>query len=397
MNELKVLHIANDYSGSTVYKNLICELDHLGIEQTVYTPVKAASSIGKNKINLHVAGSEIIYSYILNKSIDKIFYRLKIRKTLKDIESKVDLSRISFIHAHTWYTDGGVAYLLSKKYNIPYIVTIRNSDLNAFQKYLVHERLFGKRILEKAKSIVLIAASYKPRVLNLPSLQSSKKEIEHKIKIIPNGVDPFWIEHSRTKKVKKEAQDTFNILFIGKFTKDKNITALQEAVLLLHKESGIKVKLHIVGGDGSETKKVLKQIKIFPDLFKYYGKVYDKEQLLGIFRNCDIFAMPSRYETFGLVYVEAMLQDLPILYTQNEGIDGYYDERIGEKVQRFGTKEVKQKIENLIKDINDYDIPTEKIKQNHDWTLIAKTYQALYQRTVFGINFDNWNCISIDI
>lgn len=378
MNSSKILHIANDYSGSIVYKNLIGALDQLGIEQIVYTPVKAASSIGKNEIKLQTNGSEIIYSNILNKSLDRIFYRCKIKKILNDIQSKVNFDCIKLIHAHTWYSDGGVAYLLSKRFNIPYIITVRNSDLNVFQKYLIHERAFGKKILKNAKSVILIAASYKERVLGLHSLHSVKTKIESKIKIIPNGVDPYWIEHTRKKTPLKAPKDIFNILFIGKFSKGKGITALQKAVILLQKAHQFKVKLHIVGGDGNEMHKVVQQIEAFPDLFKYYGKVYEKEQLLRIFESCDIFAMPSRHETFGLVYVEAMLQGLPILYTQNEGIDGFYEEQIGEKIQQFDPKEIKQKLESLIKNINNYTIPTEKIKQNHNWSLIANIYQALY-------------------
>src|SRR5690554_6593083 len=104
-----ILHITNDYSGSTVYKNLVGELDNLGIAQVIYTPVKSETSIGKNKIDLKVSSSEIIYSHILNKTTDRIFYRNKIKKILKDIESKVDLTKVRFIHAHTWYSDGGVA------------------------------------------------------------------------------------------------------------------------------------------------------------------------------------------------------------------------------------------------------------------------------------------------
>src|SRR5690554_437621 len=146
-----ILHITNDYSGSTVYKNLVGELDKLGLSQIVYNPIKEKSRIGKNKIDLNVTDSEIIYSHILNKTIDRIFYRKKIKKILKDIETKIDLSEIKMIHAHTWYSDGGVAYLLSKKYNIPYIVTIRNSDLNVFQKYLFHERSYGRKFLERAE------------------------------------------------------------------------------------------------------------------------------------------------------------------------------------------------------------------------------------------------------
>src|SRR5690606_42090359 len=124
MDNITILHVTNDFSGSTVYKNLVRELDNLGLSQIVYNPIKEKSRIGKNKIDLNVTDSEIIYSHILNKTNDRIFYKQKIKKILKDIESKVDLTKIRFIHAHTWYSDGGVAYLLSKKYNIPYSVTI---------------------------------------------------------------------------------------------------------------------------------------------------------------------------------------------------------------------------------------------------------------------------------
>src|SRR5690606_40772208 len=85
---MKILHITNDYSGSTVYKNLVRELDSLGVAQVIYTPVKSVTSIGKNKTDLKVSNSEIIYSHILNKSIDRIFYKNKIKKIVKDIETK---------------------------------------------------------------------------------------------------------------------------------------------------------------------------------------------------------------------------------------------------------------------------------------------------------------------
>src|SRR5690554_6965060 len=197
-----ILHITNDYSGSTVYKNLVGELDKLGLSQIVYNPIKEESRIGKNKIDLEVNDSEIIYSHILNKTTDRIFYRKKIDKIFRDIEAKIDLSEIKMIHAHTWYSDGGVAYLLSKKYNIPYIVTIRNSDLNVFQKYLIHERLFGRKILENAKNVILIAASYKKRVIELLSLYKIKNSLLSKLQIIPNGVDAYWINNALEKKDK---------------------------------------------------------------------------------------------------------------------------------------------------------------------------------------------------
>src|SRR5690554_5735910 len=147
----KVLHITNDYSGSTVYMNLIRELDNLGIQQIVYNPIREQNRIEKNAIKFKTKGSKIIYRPILNYHIDRFFYPCKIIKIVKDIQNQVDLTGVDSIHAHTWYSDGGVAYELSKKYNIPYIVTIRNSDLNVFQKYLFHERSYGRKFLERAE------------------------------------------------------------------------------------------------------------------------------------------------------------------------------------------------------------------------------------------------------
>lgn len=209
------------------------------------------------------------------------------------------------IHAHTWYSDGGVAYLLSKKYNIPYIVTIRNSDLNVFQKYLIHERLFGRKILENAKNVILIAASYKKRVIELLSLYKIKNSLLSKLQIIPNGVDAYWINNALEKKTKIENK-IFNILFIGKFNRGKNVLALQKAISEINKKEK-RVHLHLIGGGGNVHTEVLKQVNLYKEIMTYHGKIFDLSKLKEHFENADIFAMPSKHETFGLVYVEAML------------------------------------------------------------------------------------------
>lgn len=372
-----ILHITNDYSGSTVYKNLVGELDNLDLSQIVYNPIKEESRIRKNEIELKTKDSEIIYSHILNKTTDRIFYRKKLKKILRDIENKVDLSKIRIIHAHTWYSDGGVAYLLSKKYNIPYIITIRNSDLNTFQKYLIHERTFGQKILENAKSVILISASYKMRVIGLSSLQKIKSKLLTKLQIIPNGVDSYWINNAVEKKVKMD-NNAFNLLFIGKFNRGKNVLALQRAVSEINKKEK-RVHLNLIGGGGNVHSEVLKQVDLYKDIMTYHGKIFDLSKLKEHFENADIFAMPSKHETFGLVYVEAMLQGLPILYTANEGIDGFYDEKIGEKVTSSGVEEIKQKILELIKNYDLYTIPTQKLVENHNWKNIALIYSDVYK------------------
>lgn len=376
-----ILHIANDYAGSKVYKNLVYELDQLGTKQTVYTAIRDKNKIGNNQVALKVEGSKILYSAILNWHIDRVFYPLKIVKIYKDIQSKIDFNKVKCIHAHTWYSDGGVAYFLSKKYNIPFVVTIRNTDINLFQEKLVYLRPLGKKILRNAKQVILISASYKERVLCQSSLRSMKSQLIDKLRVIPNGVDSFWLANSSPKK-KRAIDATYNFLYVGKFTAGKQVPALQQAILLLRSELSQEVRLHLVGGGDEDDAKVLEIVMKHPNVFTYHGKIHDKQALLTLFQNCDAFTMPSMHETFGLVYVEAMLQGLPILYTEGEGIDGFYSEKIGEKVSVHSIEEIKEKLNLIINNLDQYSIPLDKIKKNHDWALIAKEYIDIYDASL---------------
>lgn len=374
----KVLHIANDYAGSTVYMNLARELDKLGVEQIIYTPVRGAKTVGNNAIEFLCEGSNIIYSSLLNWHIDRLFYPYKAFKIISDIQRKVDFAEVDFIHAHTWYSDGGVAYLLAKKYNIPFSVTIRNTDLNLFQKKIVYLRTFGRTILEQAKSIFLISSSYLPRVLSQKSLQVSLDSIQEKIEILPNGVDCFWLQNTVEQKKIVNFKRNFNLIYVGRLTSGKNVSVVQKAVVRLNRDTHFLVHFNIVGGGGNDEEEVLELVKKYPEYFTYHGRVYDKKKLASLYRASDIFAMPSTHETFGLVYVEAMLQGLPILYTENEGIDGFYSDDVGEKVKTPTIQEIREKLIRMMENIDSYNIPIDRLKENHDWAVIAKKYASFY-------------------
>lgn len=376
-----VLHITNDYAGSSVYKNLVLALDNMGIGQIVYTAVKDRKSIGKNKVSFKTPDSKIIYSNILNKSSDRIFYKRKIKKITKDIQNKIDLRSIKFIHAHTWYSDGGVALKLFNEWKIPYMVAIRSTDVDVFYKYLVCLRRKGLNILINSKHIVSISVAYHERLLNLSFQNNMRDEISVKSSLIPNGINPFWLTNVVEGRRSGLIENKFEILYVGTFIKRKRIVALQKAVILANQSTNISITLHIVGGGGASTQQVLKICEKHPAQFKFYGRVADNNQLLSIYRKCHIFAMPSIRETFGLVYVEAMTQGLPILYTENDGIDGYYPFNVGQKVRRNASAvEIKDTILEMIRDFKTYIIPTELIQVQHDWTQIASKYDEFYKK-----------------
>lgn len=381
---VKVLHIANDYAGSKVYKNLIMELDKLGVEQVVYTPVRGEGPVGKNSVDFARGGSRIIYSSLLNWHVDRLIYPYKIFKIFRDIQRRVDFSSIDLIHAHTWYSDGGVAYFLAKKYRVPFIVAIRSTDLNVFYKKLAYVRTFGKRVLEESRRVILISASLKSNLSQIGSLRKSLEHFEGKIGIIPNGVDSYWLCNSVAKGLwQPKDSKVVNIIYVGTFIKRKRLVEIQRAVIDLNlKSNNCKVHLHIVGGGGGKAVEAVRLIGLYPDYFTYHGKIDNKDELARLYRSSDIFVMPSLNETFGLVYVEAMSQGLPILYTENDGIDGFYSESIGEKVKRPTVQEIAEKLSLMIGSLDSYSIPIEEIKRNHSWAEIAKRYISIYKESL---------------
>ena len=375
MTTQHILHISNDYTGSKVYKNLFSELDRQDLIQTIYTPIRSKSQVGLNAIEFQNINSKIIYSPILNKHIDRLVYPYKIYKIYKNLEKKINLNDINYIHAHTWYSDGGVAFFLSKKYDIPYTVTVRNTDINFFYKKLRYLASFGRKILAKSDNVIFICAPYKYRLMRDSKI---KELIQFKSKIIPNGVDKFWLDNSNHKR-KPSVKKKINVLFVGKLDDNKQIINLIKSIIKINKSSYYKVKLHIVGSGGNEERNVIKLAHSHPNYVDLHGAIYDKNKLLSLYQMCDVFAMPSRHETFGLVYIEALLQGLPILYTNNEGVDALYGQEIGEKVMAHTKSEISEKLLKIISNLDKYYIPNTELKKNHDWQKIALKLINIYK------------------
>lgn len=371
---MHILHIANDYSGSAVYKNLFKAQDDLGQTQTIYTAVRAENLIGKNAITFTQNESGIIYSHILNFYTRINFYH-KSDKICRDIENKIsNFDQIDLIHAHTWFSDGVIAYRLYKKYNIPYVITIRNTDMNLFFKYMIHLRKLGVDILKHTKRIIFISQIYKTRFQNLQYMHKYIPELAHKIEIIPNGIDNYWIDNTIERKKLNDLPT--NLLFIGNFSANKNVNRLVLAVERVL-ENGCNVTLHIVGGGADKNNKVTELIGS-KKFVNYHGKIYDKDKLSAILRECDIFVMPSLTETFGLVYIEALSQGIPVLYTKNEGIDGLYDSNIGESVIASDVSSIENGILALIKKYNQYNFNPHEIVENHAWIDVATKHNIIY-------------------
>lgn len=372
---MRILHICNDFCGSKVHGNLARELDELGAEQTVYCPVRQENLLGKNQFN--AKNISFVYSFCIRPWY-KYVYHYKASKLYKDLKRNVNLKEVDFIHAHTLFSDGAVAYKAFKEYGVKYAVAVRSTDTDDFiGRRMFHAFPMGKKILLNASRIYFISASGKKQFVSSNFVKSILSKIESKFELRPNGIDKTWLEN-----ITHEGHSSKTICYVGTFIPRKNIERVALAIGELRKEDPYKnVKFRIIGGGGDANNKVAQLIAKHTDFIEYAGVIKDKEQLIASMRECGLFAMPSWGETFGLVYIEALSQNLPIIYSKNDGIDGFYDDSVGIAVDAYSIEEIKNAIKTILDNRSAYS--NAKVDFNvFNWSEIATKYYNDYNSII---------------
>ena len=175
-----------------------------------------------------------------------------------------------------------------------------------------------------------------------------------KIEVFPNGVRTSGISSPD-----EENKDYNRILFLGRICKDKGIDELLEAVSRIH-DSGRDVKL-LVGGIFEEQEYKEKLVKA-SDYAEYIGWVSGAEKDKYL-QECGILALPSYYEGFGIVVIEAMLHRSAVVASCVGGIPDIIDDGINGLL--VPVKDSKALEEALVKLIDDNKLAKELGKNGH--------------------------------
>ena len=363
---MKLLHINGNYLFTNLHQNMIRALSkHIKDNKIIvpmYNPSKAVV----------IPDSNVTVCNCFNR-LDRIIFDYKQLKIYKAIDKIYNIDEFDCIHAYTLFTDGNCAMKLSEKYGKPYVVAVRNTDVNEFFKKMIYLRKRGIKIMRNASAVFFLSEKYKEQVFNKYIPKKYKKEIEKKTYVIPNGIDNFWINN--TYKKNRIDKKNIKIIFAGRIDKNKNIPTIQKAIKILN-QKGYNATLTVIGK--AEDNKELK--KITADSNTFYIKALPKEKLLEVYRQNDIFVMPSIHETFGLVYAEALSQGLPVIYTKNQGFDGQFKEGyIGYSVNPYSYKDVANAIENVIRNYSNLQGNTIKSIHKFTWDDIVKKYKNIYK------------------
>lgn len=292
---MRVIHIIDSLNAGgaeSLLKNFVLEAkknDLFNIEiATLYS-----NAIFKKVIEdagIHVRDLNLKYKYDL-RGILKIITLIKKRK-------------YDIIHVHLFPANifAALASLFLPK-DIVWIFSEHN-DYNRRRSYKFYKILDGFTYSRFLK-IICVSKQVESALLNwIPSNKG-------KTKVIPNAVPiPKFLNPCSVK--------TYDILFVGRLTKQKGVEILLKAIKILKNKYSKNLKIAIVG-DG-ELKENLNNLTAELGVNREVEFLGVRKDVKELMVTSKIFVLPSRWEGFGLVIVEAMSNMLPVIATSVGGI-----------------------------------------------------------------------------
>jgi N-acetyl-alpha-D-glucosaminyl L-malate synthase BshA len=240
-------------------------------------------------------------------------YELALASTMVDVILNHDLD---LIHAHYAIPHASAAYtakqIVKQKTGrlVPVITTLHGTDITLVGRDKTYEPVVTFSINE-SDAITAVSENLKQETLN-------HFEIRKEIEVIHNFVDLKRFNKKALAAFKKviSAHDEKIVVHASNFRKLKRIGDVMEIFKNIHAATPAKL---LMVGDGPER-------PIAEDLARQYGIESDvrflgkQEQMEDILAVSDLFLLPSEYESFGLVALEAMASSVAVISSNAGGL-----------------------------------------------------------------------------
>ena len=305
-------NVRNKVHGS-FFKEQALELQKAGVKVTVaYNEVWPLTMLGKiheeKGLKYNVEDGLKTYRYKnynyipKNPLMFKVFNK-RMEKLYKEIVKKEGV--IDIIHAQSSLWGGISAAYIAEKYNIPLVITEHSSVERG--PYVKKSYIpFICDSYKKAQKVITVGNGLKNEIESL----SGRQDIE----VIGNLVDlsKFTIK----KRIKNEKIIFFSLAFLEG---EKGFDTLIKSFAKKFKD---KEAVLYIGGDGSQ-RSWLEALTVengVKDQIIFLGAL-SRDDVSKWMNKCDCFVLPSRYETFGVVYIEALASGRPVIGALNGGAE----------------------------------------------------------------------------
>lgn len=281
---------------------------------------------------------------------------------------------VDIIHAHCCVWAGFAAMKLSEKMQIPYVVTehatlfqLHGDEISSANNAVITE------VFQKAAKVICVSKAF-GRLLG---------EYTDNIEIIGNVVD---CEQFEIIEKKNENSRFLTVCYMEEEAQlyKKGIDILIKAwarIVTKYPEARL-----VIGGGGKAVEKVVEWTKEYQvtENVEFLGAL-NREQVIEQMQSCNCFVLPSRYETFGVVYIEAFACGKPVIAVANGGPDDFVHDFNGILIQPEQEEELVAALEKMIKETaqKDSKYKPEKIaayvEEKFSYKAIAEQLEEVYK------------------
>jgi glycosyltransferase involved in cell wall biosynthesis len=302
-------------------------------------------------------------------------------------------AKADIFHAHSYgYFHVNATAMARKFRETPFIITphfhprwsMWGGDRRKKLRWF-YDRLFGKNMLAAA-DIVIGVSGHEMELIQEVGVDKSK------IRIIPNGIhmsrfSPLPAGGMFRQHFKIDAEESL-ILYVGRIASNKGLDTLIRSLPQVLEEVP-NAQLAIVGQDEGlkdELTELAKSLKVEGHIL-FTGHITDDMLFRSSFAACDVFVLPSEYEAFGIVLLEAMACEKPCIGTRVGGVpEVIEDGKTGLIVEYKDADTLGMSIIALLQDEDKSHemgkLGRQRVIDNFTWDIVVDKIEKVYEEVL---------------
>ena len=286
------------------------------------------------------------------------------------------------VHGHDWLVASAGDHL-ANRFRAPFVVTIHATEYGRHQGYVdKHPQSYihgvEQWMANRADRLITCSAYMREHAADIFGMEESR------ISVIPNGIDPSElvpVDDLDTLRARFAEPDEKLVLLVGRLVYEKGFQLALEALPGLIERLG-KVRF-IIAGSGTAEQELRRQAHDLglDEHGTFLGWIGD-DVLHSLYRIADLTVVPSIYEPFGLVALEAMASGCPCLVADTGGLrEVVPNEDVGLRFRSRDPRSLGQMAERLLTDEELRDRLVAEASEHvlsFDWADVARQVAQVY-------------------
>jgi glycogen synthase len=287
------------------------------------------------------------------------------------------------VHGHDWLVAGACDHL-ANRFRAPFVVTIHATEYGRHQGWVAkHPQSYIHGVetwmANRAQRVITCSAYMREHVADIYGLEASR------IAVIPNGIDPSElvpVADLPALRGRFARPDETLVLLVGRLVYEKGFQLALEALPRLIERVG-DVRF-IVAGSGTAEHELREQAtQLGLDGYGTFLGWIGDDLLHSLYRIADLTVVPSIYEPFGLVALEAMASGCPCVVADTGGLrEVVPNEEVGLRFRSRDPSSLASMAERLLTDARLRDRLVAEASEHvlsFDWADVARQVDAVYE------------------